>query len=550
MKTKPLVLAPVILAALLAAPAFSQTPGVYTTLSGWFDYQSNGGSVNYIRVNPANGQIHVIYMVSNDSANTGGPTRGTAYALSTNNGASWNNFNNLRVPANRRSGFPCLDLGFSAGIEGRAIIANHSDPNIPNTTNNFSYVYIDDAPGAGQFVEFPLPPPRGIFGQEPIWPYVAATANGNIVMAGSPDVTGGTGPDFYSVFQNFTAWTSWTQYPGRNQTGGRYPVAANGTGRVGILLNVSNNSSGIYWLESTDNGATWPASPVEIYGLTRPFGGGTYVSYVHSDVVYNGDTPLFAMTEVSTNISTPNPQILFYSQPTGYVVAVPWNPSLYIAEPLPQQRFHQYGIGWPSIGMSGSSIILAYQVFQPEVSDSSPNFHYSDVWYVKSTNGGVAWSSPQNLTNTPRMDERYPSVSKWNAPGQFNIVWQEDTEPGAHTPNSDNATITRSYLKFMQVGTVDVREQTSVPQSFVLSQNYPNPFNPSTRIDYAISRTGNVSLKVYNALGQDMATLVDETLAAGRYSATFDATTLPSGVYFFRLEAGTFVESKKMILLK
>ena len=526
--------------------------GLYTTLSGYYDYQSNGGSINYIRVNPSDGYIHVIYMVSDDSANSGGPTRKTAYALSTNGGTSWNNFNQIRIPSGRRSGFPSMDIGLSSGIAGAPIIANHSDPSGLGT-NNLSYVYIDISPGSGSFGEFPPLPQRGVFGQEPIWPYVAATANGSIVLAASPDISTGVGPDFFSVFQNFSTWTNWSTYPGRNQTGGRYPVAANGTGRVGIMLNVSNDSigtGGVYWLESTDNGLTWPGSPVELYGTTRFASGEVLGSYVHADVVYNGNTPLFVMSEVSTNRLAPNPRILFYSQPTGYVWAAPWNPALYIAEPLPQQRFHQYGVGWPSIGMSGSTIVVAYQVFQPEVSDSTPYYHYSDIWWVRSTNGGLTWSVPANLTNTPNLDERYPSVSKWNAPGEFNIVWQEDREPGAHAANSDRATISRSYLKFMKVSTVDVGEEPNVPRSFRVSQNYPNPFNPVTQISYTIATSGRVSLKVFNLLGQEVATVLDESLSPGNYTATFEGSSLPSGTYIYRLISGTVTETRKMLLVK
>ncbi len=230
--------------------------------------------------------------------------------------------------------------------------------------------------------------------------------------------------------------------------------------------------------------------------------------------------------------------------------AAPWNPSLYIAEPLPQQRFHQYGIGWPSIGVSGSTIVVAYQVFQFEVSDSLPFYNYSDIWWVKSANGGATWSLPENLTNTPNLDERYPSVSKWNAPGELNIVWQEDTQPGAHAANSDNATISRSYLKFMKVSTVDVGEEASVPRLFTLSQNYPNPFNPVTQIHYAVGKGGRVTLKVFNLLGLEIATLLDGSLSPGSYTATFDGSSLPSGTYIYRLIAGNFTESRKMLLVK
>jgi len=93
-----------------------------------------------------------------------------------------------------------------------------------------------------------------------------------------------------------------------------------------------------------------------------------------------------------------------------------------------------------------------------------------------------------------------------------------------------------------------------MPQVFALLQNYPNPFNPSTSIQYSLEKAGMVSLKVYNLLGQEVATLVNGPLEAGSYSVPFNTNTgtlsLSSGVYFYRLEAGSFVSTKKLILMK
>jgi hypothetical protein len=86
------------------------------------------------------------------------------------------------------------------------------------------------------------------------------------------------------------------------------------------------------------------------------------------------------------------------------------------------------------------------------------------------------------------------------------------------------------------------------PVDYELSQNYPNPFNPRTTIEYALPFAGHVALKVYNALGQEVASLVDGVQEAGRRKAQFDADGLPSGIYICRLTAGTFVEVRKMVL--
>ncbi|MBE0538399.1 MAG: T9SS type A sorting domain-containing protein [Ignavibacterium sp.] len=99
-------------------------------------------------------------------------------------------------------------------------------------------------------------------------------------------------------------------------------------------------------------------------------------------------------------------------------------------------------------------------------------------------------------------------------------------------------------------------QQIPIPTEYNLEQNYPNPFNPSTRIQYAIASRQFVNLKVYDVLGKEVATLVNEENPAGSYEVefnsveTFHATSLPSGVYFYQLRAGDYIETRKMILMK
>ncbi len=89
-----------------------------------------------------------------------------------------------------------------------------------------------------------------------------------------------------------------------------------------------------------------------------------------------------------------------------------------------------------------------------------------------------------------------------------------------------------------------------VPSEYSLSQNYPNPFNPTTEIRYQISEVSHVTLNVYDILGREMATLVHEVKRPGAYTVRWDATRFASGVYFYRLQAGSFIETKKLILLR
>ncbi len=93
-------------------------------------------------------------------------------------------------------------------------------------------------------------------------------------------------------------------------------------------------------------------------------------------------------------------------------------------------------------------------------------------------------------------------------------------------------------------------EDITIPLQYSLEQNYPNPFNPSTTIEYNLPQGGFVTLKVYNILGKEVATLVNEQIDAGKHKVDFDASGPNSGVYFYKIESGSFVGTKKMILLK
>ncbi|MBC8484939.1 MAG: T9SS type A sorting domain-containing protein [Bacteroidetes bacterium] len=99
-------------------------------------------------------------------------------------------------------------------------------------------------------------------------------------------------------------------------------------------------------------------------------------------------------------------------------------------------------------------------------------------------------------------------------------------------------------------GTIVGVTNNQTPVAYDLSQNYPNPFNPTTTINFSISKPGLVTLKVYNVLGKEIATLVNDPKVAGSYSVNFNGENLSSGVYFYRLEANDFVAIKKMVLTK
>jgi hypothetical protein len=99
-------------------------------------------------------------------------------------------------------------------------------------------------------------------------------------------------------------------------------------------------------------------------------------------------------------------------------------------------------------------------------------------------------------------------------------------------------------------GVTGVSDKQQLPKSLALAQNYPNPFNPSTTISYDLPRAVHVTLKVYNTLGQEVATLVNENTSAGVHVVQFNGSALASGVYLYRLQTPGFLQSKKMLLMK
>ena len=115
-------------------------------------------------------------------------------------------------------------------------------------------------------------------------------------------------------------------------------------------------------------------------------------------------------------------------------------------------------------------------------------------------------------------------------------------------PSSNLDAVAALHLVALTTGVRDVAG--SLPAGMILAQNYPNPFNPSTEISFSIPTAGLTTLKVYNNLGQEVSTLVNGQLQPGSYQVTLNATNLASGVYLYRLQAGSSISVRKMILLK
>lgn len=156
-------------------------------------------------------------------------------------------------------------------------------------------------------------------------------------------------------------------------------------------------------------------------------------------------------------------------------------------------------------------------------------YRYEDSAIVVSNNGGASWGTKSD--KFPAFASKLIFITKDTAYGLSNIgaLYKSTTGGGITSINNISETL---------------------PKNFILMQNYPNPFNPTTTIDYSIPKESFVTIKVYDMLGREVATLINEEKNAGEYSVKFNGSILASGVYLYRMKAGNFIQTKKMILMK
>ena len=153
------------------------------------------------------------------------------------------------------------------------------------------------------------------------------------------------------------------------------------------------------------------------------------------------------------------------------------------------------------------------------------------------------------------INEFSPSAYEWlgsTTVGSNGVFSHEITDPSIEAVSLTATTSTgnTSGFGFIELITDVEKENDEMPTEFALNQNYPNPFNPSTTISFSIPTEEFVSLKVFNSLGEEVAELINETKPAGNYSVSFNASELSSGIYFYKLQSGSFIQTRKMILVK
>ncbi len=134
--------------------------------------------------------------------------------------------------------------------------------------------------------------------------------------------------------------------------------------------------------------------------------------------------------------------------------------------------------------------------------------------------------------------------------GGYVYIWiEEDRSMGIHNPAFTVALLKAAIEELG--GTTGINfGDSEMPLEYQISQNYPNPFNPSTIINFSIPEASNVKLIIFDALGREVETLIDNKMGAGNYNADWNASSFSAGIYFYRITANNFVQTKKMVLLK
>ena len=205
--------------------------------------------------------------------------------------------------------------------------------------------------------------------------------------------------------------------------------------------------------------------------------------------------------------------------------------------------------GWTITDRGGD---MPYPYLSPELEDSVVTLR----WYVLESN--------DSLFIVQRRYKEGDEYSYWqelkSIASDFGTVaytYIDDELPSADEVSYTVKSIDKEgFFEYSDTVTIDIstitgiKGEEEVPTEFVLMQNYPNPFNPTTSIEYSVASTENVTLKVYDMLGGEVVTLINETKLPGKYKITFDASGLASGVYFYRLTTDNITSTKKMVVLK
>jgi hypothetical protein len=553
-------------------------------LDNYMDYQTNGNSPQEILAFGDTVIVCIAYCDSLDAPNANaGTTLRSRYNYSINGGVTWQSTTGIDLSNNQKSRYPDLFTMLSTGSTTVGTGGRIFDPPATGTIRRGG-VARDLLLGIGAPDAYTLPW-TGVTGNSDA--FVHRRFDGKIGVVISPNSTDSVAYTTWDpATQTFTSRTHVFNFnPALGNTVSSYTIGASqiadhmtiASMYINEPANGGDNYRSVRMITSTNNGTSWSTPVKYAFNASTPnvLGGDSCQAYWHEDVAYKPgtSTPYLVFstypyvwngTATTTAVEENKGWKIMIQSPginggAAPVTIADWHnipilSDLNLYNQIVKFQINSALLSHPSVGFSqdGNTIWVAYSVIQKDTCVGyAVTFNYFDVYVQKSTDGGLTWSTPQNVTNTTNVDEMYPIVAETgNNTNYPYLIYQSDNIPGCHA-FTDLQTVDKVYEVFKStiIGIKNVSNE--VPAVYSLEQNFPNPFNPTTTIRFNVSKSSNATLKVYDITGKLVATLFEnEAVTPGKKEIVFNSTNLSSGIYFYTLSAGDFKDTKKMILVK
>ena len=402
------------------------------------------------------------------------------------NGVLWTNSNNIDTPWVNEGSG---DGAFTAIADGRTSYY---------VSSQLGTIYRVALDNSGALLDWTYVTPDSATGFLFIPPYLLdPNINSMMYLAAGTDIWRNTNILQIPHQQNTKATVNWSDL--KNTNNGNTITALGISKTPANILYYGNNNAQVFRIDVADTGNP---TPVEITGA---FPSGGYVNCIAVDQS-NADNVMVVFSNYGV-------QSLFYSSNATSV-----SPT------------------WTAVGGNLEPVSDGPSVRWAAIS----NFGGSPTYFV-GTSVGLYTTTKLNSTSTVWSQEGSSTIGN-------NVVSMIDYR------ESDGLVVVATHgggvFSSNQVSTAVESENSNIPGGYTLNQNYPNPFNPSTKISFAIPSPNNVEITVYDITGRKVAEILNQQLAAGSHTVDFNAANLASGTYIYRIQAGNFVEAKKMVLLK
>jgi hypothetical protein len=512
-----------------------------------YDYQTNGSTGNRVAIDDQGG-VHVDWM---NGINFWSGNRWVYYNFKDETGVwSWPD---VGTQVNTTQGAGYCQLSILS--DGRAVPIYHSEPN-----GLFTCMGIDVLRGFGVFTEIDVPQVSGTY--DYYWPYATIDRSGRIHIISSEMTNVAGDPHAFIYTSSADEGSNWTDPEIVDTTMDLSSMMTSSRisdkvciayTRPRTLVSPDQYNNDMVYIESLD-GTTWDWT--NIVNVTNYQMLDTLRAYTDCDAVYDYNDNLHLLwnapyyDEVNGLISADACLLFHWSQATGInLVANCWWPSAPGAWNRSACKM--------SLGVDDNNNIFALWTQFTDSDVSVASYSNGELYTSYSTNGGVSWSTPENITNTPTPDcwpgecdsDHWSSLAE-EVDGYLHIIYSNDKDAGGipqtEGVDTENPIMYYAYPNFAGVE----EEEAPQPRTFSLKQNYPNPFNASTTIEYVTLTSGQVELAVYNLAGEKVEVLVNELLPAGEHTITWDAGGVATGVYYYKLSSPEGTITKRALLLK